>query len=184
MGFRWLMDINLQTTLCFNIEAALLLHTVNMFSDPATFKEQDTSALALPFNHGGILLCKTNHSPSSLLWSFFLFSSSFSLLPLCPRTLLHQDGLPSAGPLPPTPGFPGFPRGSRSLAGGLFQKEKSAHRASDIYFILLVWAIVLVQVWLNLWILQLLPIPVAGNTHMYSHTPSHMHLVQPTVLSD
>ncbi|KAL3060270.1 hypothetical protein OYC64_014769 [Pagothenia borchgrevinki] len=68
------------------------------------------------------------------------------------------DGLPSAGPLPSTPGFP---RGSRSLPGGLFQKEKSAHRASDIYFILLVWAIVLVQVWLNLWILQLLVIPVA-----------------------
>uniref|UniRef100_A0A3B4UDF5 Transmembrane protein 245 n=1 Tax=Seriola dumerili TaxID=41447 RepID=A0A3B4UDF5_SERDU len=64
----------------------------------------------------------------------------------------------SVGPIPATPGFP---RGSRSLPAGLFQKEKSSHRASDIYFILLVWAIVLVQVWLNLWILQLLPIPVA-----------------------
>ncbi|XP_074509865.1 transmembrane protein 245 isoform X2 [Sebastes fasciatus] len=69
-----------------------------------------------------------------------------------------RDGVQSVGPLPPTPGLP---RGSRSLPTGLFMREKSSHRASDIYFILLVWAIVLVQVWLNLWILQLLPIPVA-----------------------
>ncbi|KAM3614485.1 uncharacterized protein V6R79_015122 [Siganus canaliculatus] len=68
------------------------------------------------------------------------------------------DGVQSVGPLPSTPGFP---RGSRTLPAGLFQREKSSQRASDIYFILLVWAIVLVQVWLNLWILQLLPIPVA-----------------------
>ncbi|XP_068179699.1 transmembrane protein 245 isoform X2 [Antennarius striatus] len=69
-----------------------------------------------------------------------------------------KDGVPSVEPLPATAGFP---RGPRSLPAGLFQREKSSHRASDIYFILLVWAIVLVQVWLNLWILQLLPIPVA-----------------------
>lgn len=69
-----------------------------------------------------------------------------------------RDGVQSVGPLPSTPGLP---RGSRSSPTGLFMREKSSHRASDIYFILLVWAIVLVQVWLNLWILQLLPIPVA-----------------------
>ncbi|XP_040021927.1 transmembrane protein 245 isoform X2 [Gasterosteus aculeatus] len=75
-----------------------------------------------------------------------------------PSETSTPGGAPSAGPLPATPGLP---RGFRSLPTGLFQNEKSAQRASDIYFILLLWAIVLVQVWLNLWILQLLPIPVA-----------------------
>ncbi|KAK5608893.1 hypothetical protein CRENBAI_018845 [Crenichthys baileyi] len=61
----------------------------------------------------------------------------------------------SADPLPPTLGFP------RPFKASLQLKEKSSRKASDIYFILLVWAIVLVQIWLNFWILQLLPIPVA-----------------------
>ncbi|XP_028983977.1 transmembrane protein 245 isoform X2 [Betta splendens] len=75
-----------------------------------------------------------------------------------PSNRSTRDGPQSVGPLPATPGFP---RASRTLPAGLFQKEKSSQRASDIYFIVLLWAIVLVQVWFNLWILQLLPIPVA-----------------------
>ncbi|XP_028326706.1 transmembrane protein 245 isoform X1 [Gouania willdenowi] len=91
--------------------------------------------------------------------TFFLAITCSNLQPKAEASeALPSDGVHSVNPLPASPGFP---RVTRSLPASLFQRKKTSQSASHIYFILLAWAIVLVQVWFNLWILQLLPIPVA-----------------------